>query len=172
MSKLGPLSGGPNKIRKRYRSASEHSRPGTPVHRPRSLSELPYGMDQIPVVAAVIWRDGRVLLGRRPDDKRHGGLWEFPGGKIQRDETNLDAVRRELTEELRLETISVGDTLYESRDSGSPFVIRFVEVEVRGEPLALEHEELRWVKPGALTALRLAPCDTRCVVEHLLESLA
>jgi 8-oxo-dGTP diphosphatase len=129
-------------------------------------------MDQIPVVAAVIWRDGRVLLGRRPDDKRHGGLWEFPGGKIQRDETNLDAVRRELTEELRLETISVSDTLYESRDSGSPFVIRFVEVEVRGEPLALEHEELRWVEPGALTALRLAPCDTRFVVEHLLESLA
>ena len=130
------------------------------------------GEPRVRVVAAVIRRAGRVLVARRPDGKRHAGLWEFPGGKIQRDETNLDAVRRELTEELRLETISVGDTLYESRDSGSPFVIRFVEVEVRGEPLALAHEELRWVEPGALTALRLAPCDTRFVVEHLLESLA
>ena len=128
-------------------------------------------MDQIPVVAAVIWRDGRVLLGRRPAHKRHGGLWEFPGGKIQHDESNFEAVSRELKEELRLETIFVGEALYESRDSDSPFVIRFVEVEVRGEPFAVEHEEVRWVERSTLTGLRLAPCDRRFVVEHLLESL-
>ena len=110
-------------------------------------------------------------MGRRPAHKRHGGFWEFPGGKIQHDETNFEAVSRELKEELRLETIFVGESLYESRDSDSPFVIRFVEVEVRGEPFAVEHEEVRWVEPSTLTDLRLAPCDTRFVVEHLLESL-
>ena len=44
-------------------------------------------MTQIPVVAAVIRRENKVLLARRPDHKRHGGLWEFPGGKIDEGET-------------------------------------------------------------------------------------
>ncbi|MEC7847719.1 MAG: NUDIX domain-containing protein, partial [Gemmatimonadota bacterium] len=39
-------------------------------------------MTRISVVAAIIRKENRVLLGRRPDHKRHGGLWEFPGGKV------------------------------------------------------------------------------------------
>ena len=65
-------------------------------------------MTQIPVVAAIIRKENKVLLGRRPDHKRHGALWEFPGGKIDEGETEVDAVTRELLEEFGLETISVG----------------------------------------------------------------
>ena len=125
-------------------------------------------MDEIPVVAAVIRRGGRVLLGRRPEHKRHGGLWEFPGGKVHEGETDFQAVERELAEELELRTVSVGSVLFESADPESPFLIRFVEVEVDGDPTALEHAEIGWFDPGALQDLPLAPSDARFIVQHLL----
>ena len=46
--------------------------------------------------------DGRVLLQRRPKPRAHGGLWEFPGGKIEAGETPVDAAAREINEELGL----------------------------------------------------------------------
>ncbi len=122
----------------------------------------------IPVVAAVIERDGRFLVGRRPENKRHGGLWEFPGGKLEPGESDLEGVRRELAEELRLEAVSTGRVLFVASDQGSPFSIRFVEVVVRGEPEALEHSELSWASPAGLAELPLAPTDARFVREHLI----
>ena len=125
-------------------------------------------MDEIPVVAAVIRSESRVLLGRRPEHKRHGGLWEFPGGKVDPGETNFQAVERELAEELDLRAVSGGGVLFESRDPEAPFLIRFVDVEVAGDPTALEHSEIGWFEPDALKDLLLAPSDARFVVEHLM----
>lgn len=65
--------------------------------------------EKIPVVAAVISRDDRYLVARRPDHKRHGRRWEFPGGKLKPDESKDEGIRRELSEELRLEVVSVED---------------------------------------------------------------
>ena len=125
-------------------------------------------MTQIPVVAAVIRRENKVLLGRRPDHKRHGGLWEFPGGKIDEGETEVDAVTRELLEEFGVETTSVGRVVYECRDTGSPFLVRFLDVGIRGEPEPTEHTEISWVEPRSLPTLGLAPCDARFVAEYFL----
>lgn len=111
------------------------------------------------VVAAVVRRDGRYLLGRRPEHKRHGGLWEFPGGKVLDGESRLDATRRELAEELRIEVVAVGALLHSVRDPGAPFVIEFVEVETRGEPVALEHSTVAWFKAEELAGVALAPAD-------------
>jgi len=86
----------------------------------------------VPVVAAVIERDGRYLVGLRPAHKRHGGLWEFPGGKIQEGETDAEAVSRELTEELGMRLKELGDLLFEKRDPGSPYVIRFLVADASG----------------------------------------
>jgi len=72
--------------------------------------------DTIPVIAAVIVRGGRYLVGQRPDGKRHGGLWEFPGGKLDPGETLLHAARRELGEELGMGAVSVGEILYSASD--------------------------------------------------------
>ena len=119
------------------------------------------------MLAAVIHCDGSYLVARRSRDRRHGGLWEFPGGKLQEGESWLYAARRELREELGMEVRSVGRVLFERQDPGSAFVISFVETEAEGEPQPLEHEEVRWVALEDLDALEWAPAD-RAFVDHLL----
>lgn len=119
--------------------------------------------DTIPVIAAVIVRDGRYLVGRRPDEKRHGGLWEFPGGKLEEGETLLHAAGRELGEELGMEAVAVGDILFSASDGASPYVIHFVAVEATGEPEPTEHTRVGWFTPHELAELPLAPADARFV---------
>lgn len=116
-------------------------------------------MTRIRVVAAVVERGGRLLLGRRPAHKRHGGLWEFPGGKLDKGETIEEAAERELHEELALEVESVGTSLLAIDDGASPFVIEFHEVVAHGEPVAHEHEEIGWFLPDELGVMPLAPAD-------------
>jgi 8-oxo-dGTP diphosphatase len=113
----------------------------------------------IRVVAAVIERDGRLLLGLRPTEKRHGGLWEFPGGKLDGAETAAEAAHRELEEELAVEVTAVGERLVAIQDEGSPFVIEFYPVVVDGEPESIEHTEVRWFSPDELGDYPLAPAD-------------
>jgi 8-oxo-dGTP pyrophosphatase MutT (NUDIX family) len=79
-------------------------------------------MPTITVAAAVIQQDGRYLLCRRPAHKRHGGLWEFPGGKLHDGESVTDAIRRELREELHVEPTSVGPVRASIPDQGSLWV--------------------------------------------------
>ena len=114
---------------------------------------------RVRVVAAVIEREGRLLLCRRPAGKRHAGLWEFPGGKLLPGESISEAARRELAEELAVEVISVGERLFELPDPGSPFVVEFYPVEIAGEPVPLEHAALTWARPEDLAGLDLAPSD-------------
>jgi len=120
------------------------------------------------VVAAVI-RDGdRVLVCRRRAGKRHGGLWEFPGGKVEAGESLAQAVRRELLEELGLEVVSVGATRFVAMDPGTPFRVEFIETTAPGAPRPLEHSEVAWHVPDDLSRMPLAPTDARFVAEVLL----
>ena len=121
--------------------------------------------ERIRVLAAVIRRDGRWLVCRRPAHKRHGGLWEFPGGKLEPGESLLDAATRELDEELGVVVTRVGERLFSRHDEGSPFVIECVAVDIAGEPVAREHEELRWATLAELASLALAPSDAAFVAE-------
>jgi mutator protein MutT len=115
--------------------------------------------ETIRVIAAVIERDGRWLVGRRPPEKRHGGLWEFPGGKVDPGESAMHAARRELAEELGLIATGVGAVLHTVRDGDSPFVIDFVEVTAHGSAAPLEHTEVGWFDLAGLGELPLAPAD-------------
>ena len=123
----------------------------------------------MPVVAAVIRKGPEYLVGRRPERKRHGGRWEFPGGKVREGESDLEATRRELNEELDLAVTGLGATLYTAVDPGSPFRIRFIEVKVRGDARPLEHSALRWATPAELSGMPLAPTDARFVAEFLTQ---
>jgi 8-oxo-dGTP diphosphatase len=119
------------------------------------------------VLAAVI-RDGdRYLICRRPAHKRHGGLWEFPGGKMDPGETALEAARRELGEELGVQVRSVEAPRFVRQDPGSRYLIEFVHVEIAGTAEAREHEEVRWATVEQIGALALAPTD-RAFVEACL----
>lgn len=119
------------------------------------------------VIASVISNDSKFLVCLRPSHKRHGGLWEFPGGKFQIQESPLDAARRELAEELNLEVQSVGNLLFSAVDPGAPFQIDFFEVNIKGTPLAIEHQEVRWCSIEEISYLPLAPADDRFVKEFL-----
>jgi mutator protein MutT len=113
----------------------------------------------IRVLAAVLVREGRVLIARRPAHKRHGGLWEFPGGKVEPGESDDDAMARELREELGLRLVTLGPVRFVRADPGTPFEIVFLEVAADGEPVAHEHEALAWVLPEELAGYALAPSD-------------
>jgi mutator protein MutT len=125
----------------------------------------------IRVVAAVAARGDALLVCRRPAHKRHGGLWEFPGGKCDPGESDTEAVRRELREELGVGARAAGEAELVVADPGSPFVIAFVPVTLDGEPVAHEHEALCWGTLAEVAALPLAPSDRR-YVEHRLARAA
>ena len=122
------------------------------------------------VVAAVIEKKRKYLACRRPGHKRHGGLWEFPGGKVRESETDTEALRRELAEELNVRAIEVGKTLFAVPDPVSDYVVVFRPVRIIGEPQALEHEELRWATPLELIGFRLAPSDDVFVHSYLIRN--
>lgn len=123
----------------------------------------------IRVLAAVIQRNQRFLLCRRPRHKRHGGLWEFPGGKVKEGESDLEAARRELAEELGVHVTAVGPVELSVQDPGSDFVIEFLPVTIEGEPQCLEHMALAWEEEEKLPGYDLAPSDRRYVEGRLGE---
>jgi mutator protein MutT len=112
-------------------------------------------------MAAVISRGDALLVCQRPLHKRHGGLWEFPGGKCEPGESDADALHREMREELGIKVVEVGEAQFESEDEGSPFVIVFVPVRVAGEPVCHEHAALQWGTLEEIGRLPLAPSDRR-----------
>lgn len=123
------------------------------------------------VVGAVILDDrGRVLLCQRPEEKRHGGRWEFPGGKILRGESMLQAARREIGEELGVEVVGVKGQPVPVQDPGSEWVVEFVETVIQGEPSADEHLDVVWVPMDEVGDYDLAPAD-RAFAEGYLASM-
>jgi 8-oxo-dGTP diphosphatase len=118
------------------------------------------------VVAAVI-RDaaGKILLTRRPTGAHMGGLWEFPGGKVEEGESPAAALERELSEELGLSS-RVGSpvTFAVHEEPGLRVLLLFYDV-AAGEsaPRPLEGQEIAWVAPGELRSYPTPPADAELV---------
>jgi 8-oxo-dGTP diphosphatase len=118
------------------------------------------------VVAAVI-RDGagRILLTRRPEGAHMGGLWEFPGGKVETGEAPLAALERELEEELAI-TARIGSPLTFSvhDEPGMRILLLFFAATLGdAEPKALEDQEIAWVLPEDLPSYPTPPADTELI---------
>lgn len=108
------------------------------------------------VVAAIIRRNGRILACRRRDDQDHAGKWEFPGGKVEDGETAVQALRRELAEELGVEA-EIGPEIerYDFAYPGkSPIRLVFHEVtEYSGKIDLSQFADSCWAAPPDLPAL-------------------
>ena len=114
-------------------------------------------------VVCVILEDekGRVFVARRPEGKALAGGWEFPGGKIEADETPQSALEREIQEELEIQ-IEVGDALPSSSydyDFGTVVLHPFRSNILSGEINLTEHPEGRWVESKDLPDLNWVPAD-------------
>jgi 8-oxo-dGTP diphosphatase len=107
----------------------------------------------VEVVAAVLVRDGKILIGQRKPGGRHPLKWEFPGGKVEPGEDPRAALARELREELNVEAV-IGEELdsYEvSYGDGFRLMLHFYCVtEFQGEPRNLDFEQIAWEKPERL----------------------
>ena len=125
------------------------------------------------VCAVIVGRDGRILACQRDDARHLGGLWEFPGGKVEDGETAERALIREIKEEIGVEiqltgTYSPVSWDYEAR---SIKLHPYRCVIVAGEPKALEHQDMCWCRLDELTALKWAGADLP-IVEEILRNAA
>jgi 8-oxo-dGTP diphosphatase len=107
----------------------------------------------IEVVAAVIMRDGKILIGQRKPDGRHPLKWEFPGGKVEPGEDPRAALARELREELDVEAV-IGEEMdsYDVHyEDGFAALLHFYRVTTfHGEPRNLDFERIAWERPERL----------------------
>lgn len=117
------------------------------------------------VVAGILWRDGRFLAVKRPEGKPMAGLWEFPGGKVDRGEAPAVALARELREELGV--IPLNAEFWREKVHAYPeLTVRLVFFHIRafhGNPVALEGQTLAWLTPDEALAYPFLDADTDIV---------
>ncbi len=126
------------------------------------------------VACALVDADRRVLIAQRPEHKNMGGLWEFPGGKVEAGESPEAALIRELKEELDIDTreaclapLTFASFSYEKFHLLMPL---YVCRKWQGSPQTLEHTALKWVRPQRLRDYPMPPADEP-LVAHLCDLL-
>ena len=113
------------------------------------------------VVAALIWRDGQVLVSRRRIDQAMPNLWEFPGGKVESGESPQAALAREIREELGCE-VDVGrieDVVFHDYPTFDLYMLVYPCRIASGVPSAVAVAEIVWVHPSRLPSMDLLPAD-------------
>jgi mutator protein MutT len=118
----------------------------------------------IVVLAAIIERDGRVLLTRRLEGTHLAGLWEFPGGKCEPHETHEACLARELMEELGV-ACNVGEEVLTTEHAYSDRLIRlhFRRCVLLSEPQSMLGQQMQWVAKDALDTLAFPAADAEIV---------
>lgn len=113
------------------------------------------------VTAAVICREGKILITQRPEGKAHAGFWEFPGGKLEDGESPVDSLHREIEEEIGVK-IRIGEILevvHHEYHNGTFLILAYLCELVEGEIRHLEVADHRWICPGAAAEYDLLPAD-------------
>lgn len=140
------------------------------VQEQRPVTRRRQTVPHVHATAAIIEEAGAVLIGRRPEGKLLGGLWEFPGGKQEPDETLEACLRREIVEELGIR-IAVGALLGTFDHAYSHFAVAvhaFACQRLEGEPQNHDHTALEWVPINRLHEYPMGKVD-RMIAEKLLQ---
>lgn len=128
------------------------------------------------VTAGLIWRDGKLLITRRPEGSHLAGYWEFPGGKQEAGETLEECLQREIREELAVEVEVDHRLIQVDHDYGTKSISLHVFQcsHLRGEPRPIGCDDMRWVDPKDLDDFRLPPPDVRVLssIKNLTEPQA
>jgi len=135
------------------------------VARKADAAHRPPGFGPVIVAAAVIIRDGRVLLTRRGEGQHLAGMWEFPGGKLEAGESPEEALLRECQEECGIE-VEVAEILEVTHHwyPEKEVLLLFYRCELRaGEVRHLQVADHAWVAPRDLDDYPLPPADERVV---------
>jgi mutator protein MutT len=122
---------------------------------------------RVTVVAAIIWKDDRILITQRFDHVHLPGLWEFPGGKVEPGETLEGALQREILEELGV-TISVEEEFFRiAHDYPTKSVqLHFFNCSIlSSEPRPIEVADLRWVGPQQLDRFEFPAADAELIAK-------
>ena len=116
----------------------------------------------VPVVAlALIDGAGQVLMQRRRLTAQHGGLWEFPGGKVEAGETLIESLCREITEELglTLDPATLDPLIFAAGPDQPHVILLYTCTTWTGDPVCLDGEEIGWFAATALGDLAMPPLD-------------
>jgi mutator protein MutT len=125
-------------------------------------------MRVVEVAAGLIYREGRYLIAKRKPGAHLGGLWEFPGGKREADETLEECLRRELYEELSIQVdIPIPFRIIRHEYPEKTVELHFFHCAIeRGQPRPVGCAELRWVLPRELSQYQFPPAD-RPIIDAL-----
>jgi 8-oxo-dGTP diphosphatase len=126
------------------------------------------------VVAAALFDGPRVLIAERPAGKHMAGWWEFPGGKVGSNESDAQALVRELREELGVDAEANAEIMTLTHDYPDRVVdlVLWRATIKSGEPRGLDGQQLKWVDCGALAVERLLEADRPFIAALQLVSSA
>ena len=115
----------------------------------------------VPVASGVIVKNNKILIGLRAEGDSGAGMWEFPGGKIELNESSEGAVKRELKEELNIEVIVHQKVMkYLHKFKNTCFEISFFEInKFVGSIQKNVHDDLQWVELASLKKYRFISGD-------------
>ncbi|MCR5809507.1 MAG: (deoxy)nucleoside triphosphate pyrophosphohydrolase [Clostridiales bacterium] len=126
------------------------------------------------VAAALIRKNGRFLICRRPESKKRGGLWEFVGGKLEPHEDGRAALVRECREELGI-LISAGEVFCEVVHEYPDITVHLTVYEAKieeGLPRLLEHSAIAWITPADIERFGFCPADESILQRIIKEDTA
>ena len=135
--------------------------------------EAEYAIPHYEVAAGIVWdrapsaAEARVLITKRRSDDAHGGLWEFPGGKLEPRESLKECLARELVEELGI-TVEVQEAFITVEHDYSDFRITLHTFHcqiVSGEPKTIACEEFQWVTVNKLSKYCFSAADQELVAK-------